>query len=102
MRIFGDIVRKKFQCHEAAQLGVLGFVHYAHAAAAEFFKDPILAESFADHGWILRWNLICAAIAESKPMLGVSLQNENVRFVQSRNVRFHRWPRAPWRRSESL
>ena len=24
----------------------------------------------------------------------VSLQNENVRFVQSRKVRFHRWPRA--------
>jgi len=32
----------------------------------------------------------------------VSLQNENVLFVQSRNVRFHRWPRAPWKRSESL
>jgi hypothetical protein len=24
----------------------------------------------------------------------MSLQNENVRFEQSRNVRFHRWPRA--------
>ncbi len=31
----------------------------------------------------------------------VSLQNENVRFEQSRNVRFHRWPGAPWKRSES-
>jgi hypothetical protein len=30
----------------------------------------------------------------------VSLQNENVLFEQSRNVRFHRWPRAAWRRSE--
>jgi hypothetical protein len=30
----------------------------------------------------------------------VSLQNENVRFEQSRNVRFHRWPRALWKRSE--
>src|SRR5690349_18533350 len=29
----------------------------------------------------------------------VSTQNENVRFVQSRNVRFHGWPRAPWKRS---
>src|SRR6202043_1344271 len=28
----------------------------------------------------------------------LSAQNENVRFVQSRNVRFHGWPRAPWRR----
>ena len=33
--------------------------------------------------------------------LTLSPQNENVRFVQSRNVRFHGWPRAPWRRSES-
>src|SRR5580700_1298473 len=32
----------------------------------------------------------------------VSPQNENVRFVQSRNVRFHGGPRAPWKRSESL
>jgi hypothetical protein len=31
----------------------------------------------------------------------VSPQNENVRFVQSRNVRFHGWPRALWKRSES-
>jgi hypothetical protein len=30
------------------------------------------------------------------------LQNENVRFEQSRNVRFHRWPRALWKRSELL
>jgi hypothetical protein len=30
-----------------------------------------------------------------------SPQNENVRFVQSRNVRFHGWPRALWKRSES-
>ena len=28
----------------------------------------------------------------------MSAQNESVRFVQSRNVRFHGWTRAPWRR----
>ena len=27
----------------------------------------------------------------------MSLQSENVRFVQSRNVRFHGWPRGLWR-----
>ena len=31
----------------------------------------------------------------------MSLQSENVRFVQSRNVRFHGWPRGLWKRSES-
>jgi hypothetical protein len=29
----------------------------------------------------------------------LSLQSENVRFVQSRNVRFHRRPRGRWKRS---
>ena len=29
----------------------------------------------------------------------LSPQNENVRFEQSRNVRFHGWSGAPWRRS---
>src|SRR6202034_376103 len=33
-------------------------------------------------------------------LLILSPQNENVRIVQSRNVRFHGWPGGPWRRSE--
>ena len=37
---------------------------------------------------------------EATRLFRVSLQNENVRFEQSRNVRFHRWPRALWKRSE--
>src|SRR6266446_3630465 len=32
----------------------------------------------------------------------VSLQNENVRFVQSRNVRFHGWPRGLWNGADRL
>jgi hypothetical protein len=35
-------------------------------------------------------------------LIELSAQSENVRFVQSRNVRFHGWPRAPWKRSASL
>ena len=46
--------------------------------------------------------IVVEAGSEAKNIrVGVSLQNENVRFEQSRNVRFHRWPRAPWKRSES-
>ena len=33
--------------------------------------------------------------------LAVSLQNENVRFVQSRNVRFYAGREEAWSRSES-
>src|SRR2546430_10510879 len=42
-----------------------------------------------------------AADAAPHSRARVSPQNENVRFVQSRNVRFHGWPRAPWKRSAS-
>ena len=38
------------------------------------------------------------ALTRSRARL--SPQNENILFVQSRNVRFHGWPRAPWKRSE--
>jgi hypothetical protein len=31
----------------------------------------------------------------------LSAQNENVLFVQRRNVRFRGWPRALWKRGES-
>jgi len=61
LRIFGDVIRQELERHEAPQFGVLGFVHYAHATTAEFFDNPVLAESFADHCWILRWNLIVGA-----------------------------------------
>src|SRR6266851_3393341 len=37
--------------------------------------------------------------SDSKAM---SPQNENVRFVQSRSVRFHGWPEVPWKRSALL
>src|SRR2546429_3840010 len=41
------------------------------------------------------------AIEKKTAAADLSPQNENVRFVQSRNVRFHGWPRAPWKRSAS-
>jgi AraC-like DNA-binding protein len=48
------------------------------------------------------WRSSAANGFKTRRTLDVSPQNENVRFVQSRNVRFHGWPRAPWKRSESL
>jgi hypothetical protein len=66
LRILGNIFGQEFQRDESAQLGVLRLVHHAHAAATEFFNNPVLAEGFADHGWILRWNLIRWRYAESK------------------------------------
>src|SRR5574340_1829361 len=45
---------------------------------------------------------LCAAWpALSTSRVRLSPQNENVRFEQSRTVRFHGWPENPWKRSES-
>src|ERR1700719_4339186 len=62
--------------------------------------DPRLFDASTDRG-----RSIYLTSVQSRRQLSsaiVSPQNENVRFVQSRNVRFHGWPRPPWKRSESL
>ena len=41
-RIAGQIIRKKFERNEAAELGVLGLVNDSHATAAELFKDLVV------------------------------------------------------------
>ena len=41
--------RQELQGHLAAELGVLGLVHDAHAAAAELFQYQIVRECFSDH-----------------------------------------------------
>ena len=40
--VLRNFVRQKFQRHHAAQLGVFGLVHHAHAAATQPFYDAIL------------------------------------------------------------
>ena len=48
LRIFGDIVRQKLQRHKAAELQILSLVNHTHAAATEFFDDPVVRNSLAD------------------------------------------------------
>ena len=40
--IFRHIFREKFQRDEAAELGVLGFIHNTHTATADFFDNAIV------------------------------------------------------------
>ena len=47
-----EIVGKKFEGDEAAEIEILGFVDDAHAAAADFFQDAIVRDSLADQGRI--------------------------------------------------
>ena len=46
--IFGDVVRKKLEGHEAVQAGVFRFVNDAHATAAKFFEDTIVGNGLAN------------------------------------------------------
>jgi hypothetical protein len=40
------LIWQKFQRHEAVQPNVLGLIHHAHAAAAQFAKDAVMRD-----GW---------------------------------------------------
>ena len=50
LRIFRDVVRKKFQGDETTELGVFGLVDHAHSAAAEFFDDAVVRDRFGRRG----------------------------------------------------
>jgi hypothetical protein len=49
LRILGHIVGKKFERDEAAEAGVLGFVHHTHAAATQLFLDTVVGDGLVDH-----------------------------------------------------
>jgi hypothetical protein len=48
LRIFRDVVWQEFQRDETVQADVLGFVHDAHASAAEAFQDAIVGEGLVE------------------------------------------------------
>src|SRR2546427_65943 len=60
-------------------------------------KWPLKASGPA---WAVRC-IGCAGAREGATHTNLSQQNENVRFVQSRNVRFHPGQEGGWNRSES-
>src|SRR5580698_2474070 len=49
LRIFGYIVRKELQCHEAFQLRILGLVDNTHPSSAELLQYPVVGNRLADH-----------------------------------------------------
>jgi len=49
LRVLGHVIGKELKRNETTQLGVLGFVNYAHTAAAELFDDAIARDGLADH-----------------------------------------------------
>ncbi len=47
--IFSQCLGQELQGDQAAQLGVLGFIHHAHAAAAELLQNPVMRDGGANH-----------------------------------------------------
>ena len=51
LRIGGDVFGEEFECDEAMEAGVFGFVDDAHAAATEFVGDDEVGEVLTDQDW---------------------------------------------------
>ena len=49
LRVARKFIGQELEGDEAAEFGVLGFIHYAHAAAAELFDDAIVRDGLVDH-----------------------------------------------------
>ena len=48
-RVFGNIVGKKLQSHEAAEREVFGFVHHTHPSAAKLLDDTVVRDGLINH-----------------------------------------------------
>jgi len=49
LRVSGYVIRQELERNETAELGVLGLVNDAHAAAAELVDDVVARNGLADH-----------------------------------------------------
>ncbi len=47
LRVFRQVIRKEFQSDEAAEFGILSFVHHAHPAATKLFDDAVVGNDLA-------------------------------------------------------
>src|SRR4029077_3738076 len=47
-----QFIRQEFESHEAAKVGVLGFIDHTHTAAAEFLDNAVVRNGLADHEWV--------------------------------------------------
>ena len=53
VRVPGQLRGQELEGHVAPELRVLGFVHDAHAPAAELRRDPVVGDFAADHRCVL-------------------------------------------------
>src|SRR5215469_7603226 len=58
VRIVGDFIWQEFQCDEAVETGVLGFIDNTHATTAESFEDAVMGDGLADEGVGIRHSAV--------------------------------------------
>ena len=49
LAVLGQFFGQELERHAAAELGVLGLVHHAHAPAAELLEDAVVGNRLANH-----------------------------------------------------
>ena len=49
LRVLCDLVRQELERDEAAKIGIFGFEHHAHPAAAELTDDAVMRDRSSDH-----------------------------------------------------
>src|SRR5450432_2716485 len=57
LRVAGNRVGQELEGNEAMQPRVLSLINHAHAAAPEFFDNPVVGDGFAEHARYGRWHL---------------------------------------------
>ena len=73
LAVLGHLRRKKLQRDAAAELGVLGFVHHAHATRAQFVENLVMQEGLADEGILVHISrlIVCGGGGAVKETSGV-------------------------------
>jgi hypothetical protein len=47
LAVLGEMFRQKLQGDQAAELGILGFVHHTHPAATQLLEDAVVSNGSA-------------------------------------------------------
>jgi hypothetical protein len=69
LRVAVNIVRKKLESDEAAEVGVFGLVNNSHAATAQFFNDAVVGDG-------------CRSRREGLPACGRNVRRSRVKFPE--------------------
>jgi hypothetical protein len=83
--VLGEFFGQELQGDGALELGVLGLIDHAHAAATEPLNDAVMRDGLADHYWEIVLGEACRAVLKDN---STSSYEMNLPFALNRNFRF--------------